>query len=84
MDEMNRRQKWDRSFENRRFTSYETTERQKEKEEEDRRRVEWDQEWDQQPVMDESQPLQVVQPLQPPPPSAWNPFTRLKQLRLRK
>ena len=42
---MNRCQKWDQSFENKRFTSGETTEFQKEKEEEDRRRMEWDQEW---------------------------------------
>ena len=81
---MNRRQKWDWSFENRVFTvwPWEKTKLEEEKEEEDRRRIEWDQEWVEQPVTDGSQPVQQLQP--PPPSASWNPFSRLKQSKVRK
>jgi hypothetical protein len=60
---MNRRQKWDRNLENILLESgREETGFQNEKEEEDRRRMKWDQEHAGLPVVNEEQPRPVTSP----------------------
>jgi len=77
MDEMNRRQKWDRSFENRLLSwSGDNGWFQQEKEEEDRRRMKWDEEHIGPLTADRDRGQLLDPPPDIPPigPQPWNPF----------
>ena len=85
MDEMNRRQKWDRSFENMLLEFGEETRFQEEKEEEGCRRMKWDQDH-RGPGPLEADGRQLPPDAPPIDPKPWKPFSRwcLKRSKLRK
>jgi len=68
---MNRRQKWDRSFENKLLRSRDNSWFQQEKEEEDRRRMNWDEEHIGPLTADRLHPPPDIPPVDPQP---WNLF----------